>query len=87
MIISIIIGLCIWFVVPILLEGQIKKKKNKKALSMLCRIIGLVIIAYALIHYLLYSIWKRHCFYISLRWLYHYNHSRPICRRETLLFI
>ena len=44
MIISIIIGLCIWFVVPILLEGHIKKKNNKKAMKMTCKIIGIVVI-------------------------------------------
>jgi len=56
MIISVILGLCIWLVVPILMEDQIKKKKNKKALKMLCRIIGLVIIVCALVNYLLYNI-------------------------------
>ena len=29
MILSIIIGLSIWFVIPILLENKFKKKKNK----------------------------------------------------------
>lgn len=47
---SIIIGLCIWFVVPILLEGHVKGKSNKRAISMLCRIIGVVIIVWALLH-------------------------------------
>jgi len=51
MILSIIIGLCIWFVVPILLEGQIKRKNNKKALRMFCRIIGAVIIVWAIINH------------------------------------
>lgn len=50
MIIAVIIGLCIWFVIPILLENKFKKKKNKAALKMLCKIIGLVIVIAALIN-------------------------------------
>jgi uncharacterized protein YqhQ len=50
MIISVIIGLCIWFVIPILLENNFKKKKNKAALRMMCKIVGLVIVIAALIN-------------------------------------
>lgn len=50
MVLSIIIGLSIWFVIPILLENKLKKKKNKAALKMLCKIIGLVIVIAALIN-------------------------------------
>lgn len=53
MILSIIIGLCIWFVVPILLEAMIKKKNGKKALRMFCRITGAVIIAWSLFNYVI----------------------------------
>lgn len=49
MILSIIIALCIWFVVPILLEGHIKKKNNKKAMKMACKIIGAVILCWTII--------------------------------------
>lgn len=56
MIISLILGLCIWLVVPILLDGQIKKKKYKKAIAMVCRIVGIVIIASAVLNYLLSNI-------------------------------
>jgi Co/Zn/Cd efflux system component len=49
MILLIIIGLCIWFVVPIMLNGHVKRKNNKKALSMTCKIIGAVIIVWAII--------------------------------------
>jgi len=56
MILSIIIGLCIWFVVPILLEDQIKKKNNKKALRMICLIIGAVIIIWTIINHIIYSL-------------------------------
>ena len=51
MIISVIFGLFIWFVVPILFEGQIKKKNNKKALKTFCRIMGVVIITWAILHH------------------------------------
>ena len=51
MILLIIIGLCIWFVVPILLNGHVKGKNNKKALKMTCKIIGVVIIVWAIVNY------------------------------------
>jgi predicted permease len=56
MIISVILGLCIWFVIPILFEGQIKKKNNRKALKMFCRILGVVIIAWSVFNFILNSV-------------------------------
>ena len=56
MIISVILGLCIWLVVPILFEGHIKKKKNRKAVKMFCRIVGLVIIAWSLFNYIVHIV-------------------------------
>ena len=53
MIIAVIIGLCIWLVIPILLEGRFKKKKQKKALRMACMIIGVVIVLWAALNYIL----------------------------------
>lgn len=50
MILTIIIALCIWFVVPILLESHIKGKKNKKALAIFCRIVGAVILVWTIIN-------------------------------------
>ena len=50
MILSVIIGLCIWFVTPILVENNFKKKKNNAALRMVCKLIGLVIVIAALIN-------------------------------------
>ena len=46
MIFGIVIGLLVWFVVPILFEnsGKKKKKKQQKAVAMTCRIIGINII-------------------------------------------
>ncbi|MCD8297176.1 MAG: hypothetical protein LUC88_06340 [Prevotella sp.] len=52
MIVTVIIGLVVWFVVPILTNDALKKKSQKKAAAMLCRIIGMVIIVAALIKYI-----------------------------------
>lgn len=51
-IITIIIGLVIWLVIPILTNDAIKKKSHKKAIAMLCRIIGIAIIVVAIVNYL-----------------------------------
>ncbi len=56
MIIALIIGLCIWFVVPILLEGRVKRKNNKKALKMACKIIGAVIICWTIFNHIIYNL-------------------------------
>ncbi len=52
-IIIIIFGLIIWFVVPILTNDAIKKKAHKKAVAMLCRIVGITIIAMSIINYIM----------------------------------
>lgn len=52
-IIAIIIGLVIWFVVPILTNDALKKKAHKKAVAVLCRIIGIAIIAVSVINYVI----------------------------------
>lgn len=51
-IVTIIIGLIIWFVVPILTNDAIKKNTLKKAVAMLCRIVGITIIAVSIINYI-----------------------------------
>ncbi len=51
-IITIIIGLVVWLVVPILTNEAVKKKSHKKAIAMLCKIIGIAIIAVACINFL-----------------------------------
>lgn len=56
MIISVILGLCIWLVVPILLEGRIKGKSNKKAIKMVCMIVGVVIICWTIFNRIIYSV-------------------------------
>lgn len=55
-IITIVIGVIIWWVVPILTNDAIKKKAHKKAVVMLCRIIGITIIALAVINYLVFIV-------------------------------
>lgn len=57
MIIGIIIGLLIWFVVPMFFaEGKRRKRKSKKTqmIELTCKIIGIVIIAYSVISRFLY---------------------------------
>jgi len=44
---SIIIGLIILFVVPYFITGHVKKKSDRKAYIMLCRIIGIAILVIA----------------------------------------
>lgn len=51
MILSIIIALSIWFVLPIWLDKKVRKKHNKKALAMLCRIVGAVWLLSTLINH------------------------------------
>lgn len=51
-IVSLIIGLVIWFVVPVLTNDALKKKAQRKAVALLCRIIGIAIIAVTIINYL-----------------------------------
>lgn len=51
-IITIIIGLIIWLIVPILINDSLKKKSHKKAVALLCRIIGIAIIIISVVNYL-----------------------------------
>ena len=50
---TIIIGLIIWFVIPILTNDAIKKKAYKKAFAMLCQIVGIAIIAMSIFNYII----------------------------------
>lgn len=51
-VITIIIGLIIWFVVPILANDKVRKKSHKKAIAMLCRIIGIAVIVVSVTNYI-----------------------------------
>jgi len=52
MIVTIIIGLLIWFAVPLLFQGKFKKNQ-RRALNMTCHIVGIAIVVYAVVRYLL----------------------------------
>lgn len=57
MIIGIIIGLLIWFVVPMFFaDGKRRKRKKRKQqmIELTCKIIGLVIIVFSLVRHFLY---------------------------------
>ena len=58
MIIGIIIGLLIWFVVPMFFSDRKrrkrKKKKKQQMIELTCKIIGIVIIAFSVIRHFLY---------------------------------
>lgn len=47
--IQIIIGLIVWFVLPPFFAGRIKKKGDKKAMTLLCKIIGGTIVGWGVI--------------------------------------
>lgn len=51
-IISIIIGLIIWLVIPILTNDMLKKTAHKRAVAMLCKIVGVAIIFITIINYI-----------------------------------
>ena len=44
MIVTIIIGLILWFVVPLLIDGRVKRKSDSKAYKILCRIVAAALI-------------------------------------------
>lgn len=57
MIIGIIIGLLIWFVVPMFFTDEKRRKRKKRKQQMIeltCKIIGLVIIVFSLVRHFLY---------------------------------
>lgn len=46
-IITIIVGLGVWFVLPILFNDALRRRSHKKAVAMLCKIVGIVLIVLA----------------------------------------
>lgn len=48
MLIYIILTVILWLVLPIFINGRIKKKHDRKALIMLCRILAIAFIALAI---------------------------------------
>ncbi len=54
MIITVVIGLIIWFAVPLFFKDKYKKKKNKyKAIKMICQIVGIAIIIVSVVRYIM----------------------------------
>lgn len=50
MMLYIIISLVIWFVVPLLIEGRVKRKSDRRAYQLLCRILSAAIIMLGIYH-------------------------------------
>lgn len=46
--ISIILGIIAWTVLPILLISRIKRKNDRKAVTLLCRIVGSFLVLWGL---------------------------------------
>lgn len=49
--IILIIGLIIWLALPIFFKGKLKKN-NYKAMTMVCKIIGIVIVVWGMVEYI-----------------------------------
>ena len=52
MILYIIFAFILWFVVPLFIEGHVRKKTDKKAWSMLSRIVAITLILLAIYRFL-----------------------------------
>lgn len=53
MVLYIIISLILWFVVPLFIEGHVKKRTDRKAFSMLSRIIAITLVLLAIYRFLI----------------------------------
>lgn len=53
MILSIVIGLLVWLVVPLCFNGGRKHRRRDRAIALTCRIIGLAIIVATLVRYVI----------------------------------
>ena len=54
MILYIILALILWFVVPLFLEGHVRKKTDRKAWSMLSRIVAIALVILAIYRFFNY---------------------------------
>lgn len=52
MFISIILGLAIWIALPQFLNSRIKNKSDRKAVAVLCKIVGIAISVYGIFNYI-----------------------------------
>jgi len=46
--ISIILGIIVWAVLPILLTSRIKRKSDRKAITLICKILGAFLVLWGL---------------------------------------
>ena len=46
--ISIILGIIVWAVLPILLTSRIKRKSDRKAVTLICKILGAFLVLWGL---------------------------------------
>ena len=54
MILYIILALILWFVVPLFIEGHVRKKTDRKAWSMLSRIVTIALVILAIYRFFNY---------------------------------
>lgn len=54
MILYIILALILWFVVPLFIEGHVRKKTDRKAGSMLSRIVAIALVILAIYRFFNY---------------------------------
>jgi hypothetical protein len=54
MILGILIGLIVWFVVPIYWNQHVKRKKNKIVVNRLCTVIGIFIVVLSSLKYIIH---------------------------------
>lgn len=47
MVFYVILAIVLWFVVPLFIEGRVKKKSDKKAWRMLCHVLAILFVALA----------------------------------------
>ena len=48
MILYVILAIVLWFVAPLFLEGHVKKRSDKKAWCLLCRIMAILFVVLAI---------------------------------------
>lgn len=55
MILYIILALILWFVVPLFIEGHVREKTDRKAWSMLSRIVAIALVILAIYRFFNYQ--------------------------------
>lgn len=48
MVLYVLLAVVLWFVVPLFIEGRVKKKSDKNAWRMLCRVLAVLLVALAI---------------------------------------